>query len=64
MTVKEHLTALGGIVAVAKALDLPVSTVSGWSISNRVPKWREPALRELSEAAGLSFPDKFAERAA
>lgn len=64
MTVKEHLTALGGVVAVAKALELPISTVSGWSINNRVPRWREPALRELSQGKGVPFPETFAERAA
>jgi len=64
MTVKEHLTALGGIVAVAKALGLPISTVSGWSINNRVPGWRVDALRALSEAEGVPFPDAFADRAA
>lgn len=60
-TVKQYLTSLGGIVAVADALDLPISTVSGWGLNNSVPSWREPALRELGEARDKPFPDAFAD---
>lgn len=60
-TVKQYLTSLGGIVAVAETLELPVSTVSGWGLKNSVPSWREPALRDLGEARGKPFPDAFAD---
>lgn len=62
VTVKQHLTDLGGIVAVAAELDLPISTVSGWGLSNSIPQWREPALRELTERKGKKFPKRFADK--
>lgn len=63
-TVKQFIDALGGTVKVAEALSLPVSTVSGWNISNSVPRWREPALRELAREKGEPFPESFATQAA
>jgi hypothetical protein len=64
MTVKDFIGELGGTVKVANALDLPISTVSGWNINNSVPSWREPALRALASKKKIEFPASFAERAA
>ncbi|MAO03596.1 MAG: hypothetical protein CL804_03575 [Citromicrobium sp.] len=65
VTVKQFLKDdLGGIVAVATELGLPVSTVSGWGLNNSIPSWREPALRELAAKKGKAFPDAFADFAA
>lgn len=58
-TVKSFIDELDGTVKVAEALGLPVSTVSGWNLSNRIPSWREPALRELAQKKGVSFPERF-----
>lgn len=63
-TVKEFISSLGGTVFVATELDLPISTVSGWNISNSVPSWREPSLRGLARKLGKEYPGAFAERAA
>ena len=64
MTVREFIDRLGGTKIVAEKLDLPISTVSGWNISNSVPKWRVPALRTLASRKKVEMPDTFAERAA
>jgi hypothetical protein len=63
-TVKEFIGELGGTVFVATELGLPISTVSGWNISNSVPSWREPALRALAARLDKEYPREFAERAA
>ena len=63
-TVKEFIGSLGGTVFVAAELDLPISTVSGWNISNSVPSWREAALRDLARKLEKEYPRAFAERAA
>jgi hypothetical protein len=63
-TVKSFIDSLGGTKAVADALGLPVSTVSGWNISNSIPTWRVDALRSLAEQKGQAFPEVFAGRAA
>jgi hypothetical protein len=58
-TVKQFIDTLGGTVKVADALQLPVSTVSGWNVSNSVPKWRRADLSELASELGLEMPDAF-----
>jgi hypothetical protein len=65
-TVKQFIDTLGGTVKVADALQLPVSTVSGWNVNNSVPKWRRDALAGLARQSGVTMPDDFAtqERAA
>ena len=64
MTVKDFLSSLGGIVSVANTLHAPVSTVSGWGLNNRIPKWREAALREIARDKGVEFPERFESEAA
>lgn len=63
-TVKSFIDSLGGTKSVAEALGLPVSTVSGWNISNSIPNWRIEALRSLAKDKGKPFPRAFAEKAA
>jgi len=62
-TVKDFIDAIGGTVRVADALQLPVSTVSGWNVNNSIPKWRRAALVDLAEKKGVPVPD-FADLAA
>ncbi|USA40243.1 hypothetical protein NCF86_03555 [Pelagerythrobacter marinus] len=57
-TVSQFIDKLGGTVAVANGLDLAPTTVSSWKTSNSIPKWREPALRELAAAQGVEYPDR------
>ena len=59
MTVKEFIDSLDGTVAVAEAIGAPVSTVSGWNISNAIPAWRMLPLRELAKEKGVRVPAKF-----
>lgn len=44
----DYVNSLGGTVAVAKGLKIPVSTVSSWKATNRIPEWRRPALEQLA----------------
>lgn len=64
LTVKQFIDSIGGTVAVAAALKLPISTVSGWNINNSIPGWREEALRKLAKRKGVEWPESFAEKAA
>ena len=57
MTIKQFLNELGGVVAVANALKAPISTVSSWAQSNKVPPWRRRDLRRLAEKDGVGLPD-------
>jgi len=61
MTVKELLNRLGGVVAVSKLMDLPISTVSGWSINNRIPKRRRPEIERIAKRLSVEVPETFAE---
>lgn len=56
-TVKAFIDELDGTVKVADALAVPVSTVSGWNLSNSIPHWRIPALEALAREKGKPFPD-------
>ena len=64
-TVKSFIDDLGGTVKVAGSLGIPVSTVSGWNLSNSIPRWRVSALADLANEEGVTFPDELRpERAA
>lgn len=63
-TVKQFIDSIGGTKAVAEALGLPVSTVSGWNINNSIPNWRVGALASLAAKEGKPFPAGFADKAA
>lgn len=59
------VNALGGTNAVAKALSVPVSTVSSWKQKNSIPPWRRPMLLKLAMECDVAlstadFPDKLA----
>lgn len=56
-TVKTFIDQLDGTVKVATELGVPVSTVSGWNLSNSIPHWRIPALEALAAEKGVGFPD-------
>lgn len=53
MTLSEFLDAKGmTIVALAKSLNRPVSTVHGWVRGNRRPEWRDvPAIERATDGA-------------
>jgi hypothetical protein len=45
-TVTEMIEALGGIRKSAAVLGVPPTTVQHWKAQDRVPAWREEALRD------------------
>ena len=53
MTAEQIVEALGGTVAVAKALDLAPTTVSSWKKSGSIPKWRKPEIEKLASRKGI-----------
>lgn len=59
--VSEIIEALGGATAIARAIDVPVTTAHSWKRANYVPAWRVPALLKLAKKLGqpvtaASFP--------
>jgi hypothetical protein len=59
--VSEIIEALGGATAIARAIDVPVTTAHSWKRANYVPAWRVPALLKLAKKLGQpvtadSFP--------
>jgi hypothetical protein len=57
-TASEIVTALGGTVAVANALDLTPSTVSSWKTSGSIPRWWMPGLEAFAREQGIDLPDR------
>lgn len=47
-TAEEIIDDLGGLTAVAAALDTPVTTVSSWKRANRIPRWWQSELIKLA----------------
>lgn len=56
--VTDVIDALGGTSAVARALNIPASTVSSWKSAGRIPNWRVPTLVKLARAKGFSLNAK------
>ncbi|WP_373438203.1 carph-isopro domain-containing protein [Sphingobium sp. Z007] len=54
----EIVEALGGTVAVAKALDIAPTTVSSWKTAGRIPPWRMPVIRALAERCAVTLSDE------
>lgn len=59
--VSDIIEALGGTTAVARAIDVPVTTAHAWKRAEFVPSWRVPALVALAKKKGkpitaASFP--------
>lgn len=53
-TAKQIVNDLGGTVKVARALNLPVSTVSSWKNAKRgIPAWRMEKLMKLAKRLGV-----------
>lgn len=48
-TTSDIITALGGATAIARAIEVPVTTVHGWKRVGYVPAWRVPALVKLAK---------------
>jgi hypothetical protein len=63
LTASQIIARLGSPAAVAKALNVPLTTVASWGAANFIPEWRQPALLQLAldQAEPLStadFPSK------
>lgn len=43
----------GGITKLAGELDEPISTVSGWKITGRIPATKQPRVLEIAERLGV-----------
>lgn len=52
---QQIIEALGGTVAVARALNLAPTTVSSWKQSGRIPKWRMSDIRACAAEAGVDL---------
>lgn len=46
---------LGGVTAVHRHLNVPLTTVSSWGRSNQVPEWRKGKLLELARLHGVAL---------
>jgi hypothetical protein len=44
-----------GRTELAKALGVPLTTVSSWGRANYIPEWRQPKVLELAAARGLTL---------
>jgi hypothetical protein len=44
-----------GRTELAKALRVPLSTVSSWGRANYIPEWRQPKLLELAQGRGITL---------
>jgi DNA-binding transcriptional regulator YdaS (Cro superfamily) len=54
--IEQTLKALGGVSAVAKALELTPSTVSSWiHKSNKIPRWHMKAVADLAAEKGVDL---------
>ncbi|MFY7837872.1 MAG: carph-isopro domain-containing protein [Novosphingobium sp.] len=49
------IEALGGTVAVARALSLAPTTVSSWKQSGRIPKWRMQDVKAFAAEGGVDL---------
>lgn len=52
---QQIIDALGGTVAVARALSLAPTTVSSWKQSGRIPKWRMAEVKAFAVVAGVDL---------
>lgn len=59
MTVRELITACGGITRVARANNAPFSTVYNWIYKNKIPAWRVTVFREMAIANNVNVTDEF-----
>jgi hypothetical protein len=48
MTAEDIIKRFGGTSALARLLDLSVSTVDYWRAENSIPKWRQSRILELA----------------
>jgi hypothetical protein len=46
---------LGGVSAVARAINVPVGTAHNWITSGNIPYWRQDALMALVREAGIDL---------
>jgi hypothetical protein len=55
MTAEDIIKRFGGTSALARLLDLSVSTVDYWRSENSIPKWRQSRLLELAVEQGIAL---------
>jgi hypothetical protein len=48
MTARDIIQKLGGIKPLSDSMGIPLTTISSWARSNRIPDWRQPKLLELA----------------
>lgn len=56
MTASNFIKDLGGASAVARAIQVPMTTVATWAQKERIPHWRMPALAKLAKRQGKIVP--------
>lgn len=63
-TVSDIIERLGGVKPLARALDIPPTTIYSWRDKNYIPTWRHPTILELLPVDGSApitpadFPEK------
>ena len=55
MTALDIIQRLGGVTAVSKHLNVPLTTVSSWGRCNQIPEWRQAKMLELANTLGAAL---------
>ncbi len=59
MTVKELSKLCGGTSKMARALNIPISTIYNWINKNKLPAWRINDVRNFVERIDVDVPTDF-----
>lgn len=54
-TIEDIVALFGGVRPMARAIDLPASTVSSWVIRNSIPDWHHESIFQAAQNLGLSL---------
>jgi hypothetical protein len=55
MTALDIIQALGGVTAVSRHLNVPLTTVSSWGRANQIPEWRQAKMLELANTLSVAL---------
>lgn len=52
---KRIISSFGGLVKMSKVIDVPVSTIQYWGVTNKIPSWREGIIQEKAKTLGINL---------
>ena len=55
MTALDIIQTLGGVTAVSRHLNVPLTTVSSWGRANQIPEWRQAKMLELANTLNVAL---------